>query len=110
MILVLDISGMACQFPYGADSTVSMTIFLPNENVKLEVLEKELSAAKIKELLEVPIEKEKVNVSLPKIKLQFEAEVCALNLLFTNNDILFLKSFFFQVIGSLQRIRSYSRF
>jgi len=75
MILVLDISGMACQFPYGADSTVSMTIFLPNENVKLEVLEKELSAAKIKELLEVPIEKEKVNVSLPKIKLQFEAEV-----------------------------------
>lgn len=76
---VLDISGMVCQFPYGIDSTVSMTIFLPNENVKLEVIEKELSAAKIQELLEAEIGKEKVNVSVPKFKLQYEAEVCLKN-------------------------------
>lgn len=79
---VLDISGMVCRFPYGGE-TVSMTIILPNENVKLEVVEKELSAAKLQELFEIEIGKEPVNVSIPKFKLEFESEVK------------FLKSFFY---------------
>ena len=71
---VMDISGLVCQFPYSGETT-SMTIFLPNESVKLEVLEKQLTDSKLKELLNVSIHKEKVNVHIPKFKLEFEAEV-----------------------------------
>ena len=75
---VLDISGLVCQFPYGGNN-VAMTIILPNENVKLEVVEKELSATKIKDLLEAEIDKKKTNVYIPKFKLEFDIEVCHLS-------------------------------
>lgn len=71
---VLDISGMVCTIPYGGEQ-VSMTIILPNENVKLEVVEKELSAAKMLELFQAEIGKEPVNVSIPKFKFEFKLEM-----------------------------------
>lgn len=74
---VFDISGQVCTFPYVGG--VSMTIFLPNENTKLEVFEKQLTASKLKELLNAQIGNSKVNVHIPKFKMEFEAEVCLLN-------------------------------
>lgn len=71
---VLGISGQACTFPYGG-GIVAMTIFLPNENVSLSVMEKELTAEKLKEILEIEIGKDKVNVSLPKFKLEYSTEL-----------------------------------
>jgi len=70
---VLDISGQVCTFPYVGQ--VSMTIFLPNENTKLEVLEKQLTHSKLKELLNAQIGNSKVNAYIPKFKMEFQAEV-----------------------------------
>jgi serpin B len=63
-----------CQFAYTGNN-VSMTIILPNENIKLGDIEKGLTEAKIKELLNIELYKEKINVYLPKFKIEFEAEV-----------------------------------
>jgi len=70
---VLGISGMVCTFPYVGK--VSMTIFLPNEDVKLEALEKQLTSSKLKELLNAEIGTSKVNAYIPKFKLEFDVEV-----------------------------------
>ena len=71
--VILD-NGKVCQFPYAGEKA-SMTIFLPNENVKLEDIEKQLTDSKLRELLNAQIGKEKVNAYIPKFKLEFEAEV-----------------------------------
>lgn len=71
---VMDIKGMVCEFPY-AGNNVSMSIILPFVGVKLEEIEAVLDAAKIKEILEVPIAKEKVNAYVPKFKLEYESEL-----------------------------------
>jgi len=70
---VLGISGAVCTFPYVGK--VSMTIFLPNEDAKLEALEKQLTSSKLKELLNAEIETSKVNAFIPKFKLEFDVEV-----------------------------------
>ena len=95
---VLDISGLVCQFPYSGEN-VSMTIILPNESVKLEVVEKELSVAKLKEILEIQVEREEVNVSIPKFKLEFEEEVYLLFNVIIQQEISIFVYIFINVIS-----------
>ena len=70
---VLDISGQVCTFPYVGQ--ISMTIFLPNENTKLEVLENQLTPSKLKEILHLEIGNSLVNAYIPKFKMEFKADV-----------------------------------
>ncbi len=67
------ISGQVCTLPY--DGSISMTIFLPNANTKLEVLEKQLTANKLIEILDANIQRSLVNVYLPKFKMEFTSDV-----------------------------------
>jgi serpin B len=69
-----------CEFPY-AGRPISMTIFLPNENVKLSEIEKVLDFEKIMSVFEVQAFRTKVDVFLPKFKFEQEFEVI-LDLLF----------------------------
>jgi serpin B len=61
------------ELPY-IDHNVSMTIILPNENTSLSKIENDLDSSKIKEILETH-RSAKVNVYLPKFKLEYKKEV-----------------------------------
>jgi serpin B len=61
------------ELPY-IDHNVSMTIILPNANSSLSKIEKDFDSAKIKEILEARTFG-KVNVYLPKFKLEYKREV-----------------------------------
>jgi serine protease inhibitor len=68
-----------CQLPYMGNN-VSMTIILPNEGAKLSDVERHLSYAKIYNILDHLLKNgehnhQKVNVQLPRFKLEYKDEV-----------------------------------
>jgi len=63
-----------CQFLYEGDK-IAMTVILPNEDVQIDEIEKQLNADLLKNLLEEPVDETKVVVYLPKFKLEYKTEV-----------------------------------
>lgn len=63
-----------CELPYNGQQ-VSMTIILPHENVKLEDVEKKLNGDVLRDLLEIDGSFVKVNLHIPKFKLEYNQEV-----------------------------------
>jgi serpin B len=69
-----DLEATLCRLPYAGES-VSMTIILPENGVKLEKVEKQLNAKKLHEVLTAGFYSEKVNVTVPKFKLEYKVEL-----------------------------------
>ncbi len=65
-----------CQFLYEGDK-IAMTVILPNEDVQIDEIEKQLNADLLKNLLEEQVDETKVVVYLPKFKLEYKTEVIA---------------------------------
>jgi serpin B len=76
-----DFGAAVCELPYrGGD--ISMTIILPNEDNSLENVEKSLTTEKLKEILNREEGTRKVNIFLPKFKLQYGSDVNIILLLY----------------------------
>ncbi len=65
-----------CQFLYEGDK-IAMTVILPNEDVQIDEIEKQLNADLLKNLLEEQVDETKVVIYLPKFKLEYKTEVIA---------------------------------
>lgn len=63
-----------CHLPY-KQHTVSMTIILPDEDATLAEVEESLETISLNSILFAEKEYKKVNLSLPKFKMQFKSEV-----------------------------------
>ena len=66
-----------CKLPY-LDHTISMTIILPDENSTLDELKESLVTIGLNSILNAESEYKKVNLNLPKFKLDFKLEVISL--------------------------------
>ena len=69
-----DLSATVCKLPY-AGETIFLTIILPNREVNLTFVEKQLNSKKLHEVLSRNFYKEKVNIHLPKFKMEYKIEV-----------------------------------
>ena len=75
--VMYDIEGLDatfCKIPYAGEK-ISMTIILPNEGVSLNDVEKQMNSKMIHDVLGRKFYREKVNVHLPKFKMEYEIEV-----------------------------------
>ena len=75
--VMYDIEGLdatLCKIPYAGEK-ISMTIILPNEGVSLNDVEKQMNTKMIQDVLGRKFYREKVNVHLPKFKMEYEIEV-----------------------------------
>jgi serpin B len=65
---------MICELPYVGDR-ISMSIILPDRGVKLSEIESKLDSSLLNSLLKTNLNSQKVNICLPKFKLEYEKEV-----------------------------------
>ena len=75
--MMYDVEGLnatLCKIPYAGEK-ISMTIILPNEGVSLNDVEKQMNSKMIQDVLGRKFYREKVNVHLPKFKMEYEIEV-----------------------------------
>lgn len=75
----MSLPALVCQLPYQGD-TMAMTILLPNEGVKLDDLEHAICHSRMANILDHVLKsdeynEEKVNIALPKFKLQYKDEL-----------------------------------
>lgn len=69
-----DIDADICELPY-AGQNISMVIILPHQGHSLEQVEKQLSDSVLHHIMTYEIPKEKINLQVPKFKLEFKTEV-----------------------------------
>ena len=70
----LGLNASICEFPYISNS-MSMSVILPDENIKLSEIEKALDYEKFEIIMEQEAVRTLVDVSFPKFKLEEEFEV-----------------------------------
>lgn len=63
-----------CELPYVGER-ISMSIILPDRGVKLSEIESKLDSSLVSNLLKTNLNSQKVNICLPKFKLEYEKEV-----------------------------------
>ena len=63
-----------CELPYVGEK-LSMTIILPHEGQSIETVEKQLNDSVLHDILTLQIPSEKINLQVPKFKLEFKTEV-----------------------------------
>ena len=70
------ITALTCEIPYVGDS-LSMTLILPHEGISLEEVEAQLTSDVLKQIMyyNKNMYVGKVNIYLPKFKLDFKEEV-----------------------------------
>ena len=69
-----DLNASICKLPY-AGETISFTIILPDRQFNLTDVEKQLDSKKFHKILSSNFYKEKINIHLPKFKMEYKIEV-----------------------------------
>ncbi|RNA27829.1 squamous cell carcinoma antigen 2 [Brachionus plicatilis] len=63
-----------CELPYTGQN-ISMTIILPHQGHSLEQVEKQLNDSVLHQIMTLEIPREKINLQVPKFKLEFKTEL-----------------------------------